>query len=549
MLKKLIICAAVVVVLAIVGISVGVNISNQPKVVVKKSLENALEDLGERDEFSSVLKMLKEGSLTVEVDREMGDVEGKLYFSDALSPTKAQLYAEDVTLKNAKESLYFSAYLSSDQAYITDSSFLDQTYGISRGGTEEAYLASPLDSLGLLDEEDHVFLSALLRIYDQETDLAIAKDLEKMLKRYDGKLEKIFLAHASIDAENRKVRVCSTRMESRVITITVDNQGLSDMITELYDTVKEDKKLRDLVVKYNEDISNLMGKDFDAVKFYDEEFLNRDAWSDACENLEATGFESSVTLVTAPSSAVLRQLTVNVTTAAGKEELLYLDIGKNGVKTADYVTLDVLDTRYIYEVAESNKKVFEAYLYMEKDVIASLEINKKDDKYSLTLMGQTELLGKYVEDGDTITISLDKIRRGDHTELCDLQVILDMKDSMPKRMEPEKVANLFDLPREDWQKIFALCGYQGLKGTYSSVVDWLGLSLAFDGYGNLVMTAYCAGGNVLQTDAVYEINGDTISIHTRNNGVEEPWFLSGDYPLVISEDWIEIDGVRYEREG
>ncbi len=551
MLKKLIICAAVVVLLAIAGITIGVSVSNKPEFVIKKSLENAVEDLVDRDEFSAIFSVLKKGSIAFEMDGEDRDIEGKLYFSDALTDDKAEIYAEDVMIKSAKDSYYFSVYLSAEQMYITDSSFFDKPYGISRGGMEEAYLASPLapeGGMGILDPEQHAFIRALLRLYDQETDQAIRKDVKKTLERYEGKLEKIFLDNAVIEEERQKVRVCGTRMESRVITVTVDDNSLANMVAELYDTLTADKKLRDLVVKYNEDISALMGQEFDAVAFYDEEFLNRDAWSDICDGLEEADFEVSVVLVTAPSSAVLRQLTVTMMTEDGKEELLYLDIGKNGVKTADYVTLDVADTRYIYEVAENNKKIFEAYLYMEKDAIVSLEIDKKDEKYSLLLMGQTELLGKYVEDGDTITVTLDKIRRADRTELCDLQVTLDLKDPMPKVMDPEEVNNLFDIPREDWQKAFARLGYQGLKGTYSSVIDWHGFSLAFDGYGNLTMTAYYDSGNVFQTDAVYEINGDTISIRAQYYDIGYPWFLHGDYHLVIDEDWIEIDGVKYQRE-
>ena len=258
MLKKLIICAAVVVLLAVVGITIGANISNRPEVVVKKSLENALEDLAKRDELSAVFSVLEKGSVSIEMDHDHRDVEGMLYFSDALDPDKAEIYAEDVKIKNQDDSFYFSAYLSSELIYVTDSSFFDETYGIIRGGMEEAYLASPLASeggMGILDADQHRFIRALLALYDGETDLAIRKDVKKTLDRYEGKLEKIFLNHVTIEAEKRKIRVCGTRVESRVITVTVSDGDLADMVAELYDTLSADKKLRDLVVKYSEDIS------------------------------------------------------------------------------------------------------------------------------------------------------------------------------------------------------------------------------------------------------------------------------------------------------
>lgn len=553
MLKKLLICVAVVIALAVVAITLGVTLSNRPEVVIKKSIANTMEDFMDREEFSAIFKTLAGGSVTVDVEGDLGKVQGKLYFSDVLSPDKAQLYAEDVKLKNGEGYIYFSTYLSSDYAYIADASFLDGSYGVSRGDAEEAYLVSPLapgaDSLAFLDEDDHAFLRALLRMYDAETDLAMIKDAEKTLKRYEGKLTKIFLEHAEIEEENRKVRVCGTRMESRVITVSVDEQALADMVTDLYDTLAEDKKLRDLVVKYNQTISDLMGNGFDALSYYDETFLNADTWTELYNRITDQKFEISVVLVTALSSAVLRQLSVNVTTDE-EREVLFLDIGKNGVKNADYVTLDVYDTRYIYEVAENDNRLFEAYVYMEKDVLLALEIDKKGERYSLTVSEDTEYVGKYLEEGDTITVSLDKIRQGEHTELCDLKVILDTKDKMPTPQKREDMANLFTLSKEDWRTIADWFGYQGLAGTYSNVVDWFGVSLEFDIFGGLTMTTYGNSGEIIQTViATYEINGDVISIYTPSDEGDGTKTQRNDYPLVIDKDYIEINGVVYQREG
>ncbi len=541
---KLIAILVAILLIAGIGITVGVTVNNQPEAVMKNTLENTVEDLLERDELSALVKMLEGGSLTLEGEYEHMAVDGKFYFSNALTPGGSKLFVEDLCVQEGDHSLNLTAFSSADYAYITDCNLLDKTYGMVRGDMEDAFLDSPFafdsGSEYALDEASHHLMVALLRMYDGEEDTALIKDAEKMADKYAKKIEKIFAEHATFESEKDKIRVGGTRMDCRIITVTVDEMALADMVSDLYDELSEDKKLRKLFIQYGDYFSDVMNED--AAEYYDDVLMNADTWETLIESIEDMNFEISVELVTPKSSAVLRQLTVRAETDYMDEEILFIDFGKDGIKKADYITLELGGADYVLEIAENNKSTYEAYISVDKRELVRLEIDRKNEAYSLTLMEEIVITGDFIRESDTVTISVDKIREGKNSQLMDLRVTIDTKDKMPKPLDEDDIVPMFEIDQEE---LAELMGSESLSGTYSMMVLGTGQELVFDRFGGLTIKIYTLGQLTTELDGVYEVHGGRITInHEQAEGVLLD--LTGEFALTVGEDQITIDGMVYK---
>ena len=541
---KLIAFLVSVLLIAGIGITVGVTVNNQPETVVKNTLENTVEDLLERDELSALMKMLEGGSLTLEGEYEHMTVDGKFYFSNVLTSGDGKLYVEDLCVQKGDHSLNLTAFSSADCAYITECNLLDKTYGMVRGDMENAFLESPFafdsGSEYALDEASHHLMAALLRMYDSEKDTALIKDAGSMADKYAKKIKKIFAEHATFESEQDKIRVGGTRMDCRIITVTVDEMALADMISDLYDELSEDKKLRKLFVQYGDYFSDVMGED--AAEYYDDVLMKADTWETMIESIEDMNFEVSVELVTPKSSAVLRQLAVRVETDHMDKEILFVDLGKDGIKKADYITLELDGVDYIFEIAENNKSTYEAYISLDKQELVRLEIDRKDEDYSLTLMDEIVITGDFIREADTVTISVDKIREGKNSQLMDLRVTIDTKDKMPKPLDEDDIVPMFEI---DEEALAELMGSERLSGTYAMMVLGTGEELVFDRFGGLTIKIYSLGQLTTELDGVYEIHGGRITInHEKADGVLLD--LTGEFALTVGESQITIDGKLYQ---
>lgn len=461
MIKKLIVGLIAAAVLVAGGVTVGTVIANKPEMVVKSALTNAVEDLAERDELATLIDMVKQGSLAVEGDYEDIAFEGKLYFEDLLTSGKEQIYLEDLMVKVGADKVNLSAYYASDYAYITDCNLLDGTWGIIRGDAEQDFLNS-IFAFGAegdyaVSEEEHEAIVNALKLYDSETGLAFEKDAQKLVKKYSKKLEKIIVEHAVFEEETDKVPVGGDRMECRIITVSVDEEALAAMLRDAFDILKEADDIRELVMEYGEHYLSLGDDDIDIEKYYDEELLNEEEFEGFIENILATEFELSLQVMTPKSSTTLRKLVIHMTAEDYDADVLTLDLGKNGIKKADYITVEIEDNTFAYEIAEDNSKLYEAYFHYNKEEIGHLEIDKKEDTYTLTLDGIT-VSGDFIEDGDKTTISLDKIKTADETASYDIQITLDPKDAMPQPEKSDDISSVFEITQEELAELFETVG-------------------------------------------------------------------------------------------
>ncbi|MBQ9779636.1 MAG: hypothetical protein IJW00_01705 [Clostridia bacterium] len=548
MLKKLIIAFVVVAVLAAGAITVSVLISSKPEIVVKNTLENTVDALMDRQEFSTVLSMLKKGSLEVEGEFENTELGGKLYFSNIGTPAKQELFAEDLYLKNGEHSLSLSGYIGPDSAYITDCSVLEGTVGLIRGNAEADYLASVFaadsGSAFALDPEAHDLVTVFLRLYDEEADKKLEKDAKKYIKKYEKKMGQIFAEHATFEEATKKIRVNGTRMECRVMTVTVSTGDLADMLSDLQEALQKDKSLRKAVLSYQPYLEDQVE---DLSSTYDEDFLNGHFWVEWRKYLRDMEVSLTVELVTPKSSALLRQLTVKAEVSGETRELLFMDLGKNGMKKADYITLEMGGVTYAYEIAEDNTRLFEAYLHMDKVELAHLEINRKEDVYSLTLFDGTVISGEFIEKKDQVTVSLEKIKNGDSFKLFDVSLTLREKDDFPAVAKDEEISSIFTLGEEALEKLPSATRW---RGAYEGMMqDGTRCTIRFYPNGEMDVFTRSHSLSVEFLEGRYWVIGDMIFIS--HDVPESGWQgLNGLHSFEKDpnrDNFVIIDGIRYDR--
>lgn len=484
--KKLfitIIAVSVLVVSTIVGVSV---YANSPKVIVRNSIGNAFDDLLERDEVEPIIKMLEKGSLELSVTSDMedmkGELGGKIYFSDD------EVYFENLFVETDNIEISADAYLGTDYMYVSNDQILDGTYGIVRGklaeGLKNSIFAFGSNSEYAIPEEEYNKILEVLSDIDGEIDKDFEKDYEKLVKKYSKLLIKTLEKHAEYEKERDDVKLGGEFRRARIVTVSIDEKALANIIKDIYDKVEDDDDLKDFVIKYGEYVLSFMdpediSEDFNIEDGYDElldkieNYIDENLSKDNIEN--AIGdFKVEIDVVTAKSSSKLLQLSVTVKSEGAKQEIFTLDFGKKGVAKTDIISLDILDGMYVvtYEVTEDSSKEYISKVTVSTSMgmygaddeykyeIFRIAIDKKDDEFKLIIPleeGDDDdivIRGDFIGKSRKTTVVINKIEVGDEVfDDFEIKIVIDEKDSMPKPIKKNKITSIFDLTEKDIENI------------------------------------------------------------------------------------------------
>ncbi len=504
MIKKLI--AAIISAVVVIGIIVAVIVMNNPKYVFKKSLTGAIEDLGKRSELSTLTQALEKGSITVDATLgeeffdEDGEITfgGKLYFNSGKKPADSSVYIENLHMKASYDGMTGevkgNAYFSTEYMYIADCNLMDGCYGLVRGDLKDEFLDSEwIDEL-IEDDDMQDALASILEYVDEEKDMKLIEDVSKKVEEYSKTLEKLLVKYAEFEKENKNVNCGDGKTSCRVITMTLDEKAVADMLEELYEIIEKDDDLRDLVMDNAEEILDMLEGIFnelgieidikDIEDFYDDELLDEENWEDLVEALEEQDFEISISVATGKMSTALRQLSVVVETKMFDEKFeteFVLNFGKKGIKKTNHISAEVDgEELFAYEISENSKKMYKAAFSLpeydtKKDKIVlterlTIEVNREKDKFKVTAINDHEsymtgemiedryvFSGKFVEDGDAVTITLqeyEEIYDGEsETMKFDISVTIDKKDKMPKIEKKDDVKSVFEMSMDDFEEI------------------------------------------------------------------------------------------------
>jgi len=305
--------------------------------------------------------------------------------------------------------------------------------------------------------------------------------------------------------EVKKVDCGDERVKSRVVTMTLNQDAVAAILEEMVATLREDDELRTLVMDHGEDLLSLFEdyfkvqeEDFDMddtmeeiEDFYDNLFSKSD-WRENIYDIKNGEFEVRIQVASAMLTPTLRKLTVILDSEGSRMQEYVLNVGADGVKKSNHFSFEANGELLLaYDITENSKSKYAAALSVpmynpeegreEMTDIATLEVNRDKEKYTLTLIDgswDTEFdmdtyteeyyfsedkvvaTGKLADDGKVIEISLDQIKfLYDNDEIenetynFDISLTINVKDKMPDVKDSSKVKSIFEMDMEDFEEI------------------------------------------------------------------------------------------------
>ena len=456
---KMIVAAAACVTVAGGGVT-GAVVANTPKAVTSNALSGMVEDVLARQEIEPLYNMLKQGSLEASLSSVKSDgveqlqnasISGKIYFS------KDAFMAEDVKVKYGSLNIAGQAYISSDLIYVQEDNVLGDAYGINikslAKDLEDSIFAYGSGSKYAIQDEEAY--EKLIETLDQSLKFdKMRKDLEKIGKKYVKKIAKIVMNNAEYSSETKNEKLNGTKEKVRVITMEIDGEVMSNIISEVYDFLLEDNSLVKHFEKYEDEYSlvtsSSLGDDKTLAEWYAETLENCEDQIDLlCDSVEESFSDIELEIATPKMQAKALKLTLKME----REELFVLDFGAKGAKKTDKVTLEVDGSKYTYEIKEDTSKKYKAVFECDGEQMASVNVDRKEGEYKLLIGSSYKVEGTLEKKGKNIQLTVDAItdeKLGSQLT-TDLTLNIKTKDKMPKA--PKDYKTIADITEKDIDKL------------------------------------------------------------------------------------------------
>ena len=500
---KILLIVALAAVVAIGGVGAGIGIAmNRPQIVMQTSVQNLIQDAFARDEFGVVTELIESGSFELIMSAEGEGNEVSFEYKEYFGLKNNETYIEKVKLSANDFAVEGSAYVGDDYMYVSVPSLYNSPVGIARGKTESEFadslFAFESGSDYELDQEISDAITVFCRIYDDAKDKEAVEDIKELLESYVRVLMDSISKHAEIEKENESVKIHGDKVNARVITVEVDAECAYNVLCDLYDELKEDNRIPKLIKKYGkladkyvEDtslegaIQKELGEDEDddltdiLLEAYDDMLDDMDNMIDDAEDaLDDDGSKIVVEMATKKSSSTLMALNVAVKEDGEKMELVDVQLGKDGIKKTEKITVEVMQ-EFVAEFAvkQDDKDGYKCEFTIEEseEEVAKLfaKIDRAGGKFSFgaTAEGESyEITGKYDKSGKKHTFELkDAVytdASGEQVSLADefasmtLDVDLDVEikviiceSDKPKPLAKGKLKSAFTLEQEDFDDI------------------------------------------------------------------------------------------------
>ena len=361
---------------------------------------------------------------------------------------------------------FLLAYLSPDYMYASNDNILGGTIGIVRGEMKKAFENASWKNE--LDSEYVDMIAKLLEFYDGNEIDDAAADVKGLVERYVKVFWDALEDNAKYEEVTQDVMVAGEFVESRVITMTFDEKSVVGFCKDLYNAVKNDSELRALVVKYGDMLSEYTGATGSEIGSYYDELLNE--LGNELENMDEymTPGAFIVEVVTPTNASTLRKLSVSWRdgdASAAAETYLTLDLGKDGIKTTNYIKLNIMDEMaLVYEITVNDANTYKSSMKListyssGKDTMTAFTVdwNKSSGDFTLDIPEVEFVMGGNIKTaGDTTTIVINKI--GYENEVINkgfnYTIIVDENDPMPSVVNKNNVTNVLTLTIDELEAI------------------------------------------------------------------------------------------------
>ncbi|MBQ3002963.1 MAG: hypothetical protein IJD82_04460 [Clostridia bacterium] len=475
-------CAAAVVLALIIGVA----IYNSPSAVADRVLGRAVEDFVEREEIDYMLSLLTGGSVDVaykgNVDGVKVDANAKLFLNADENEYMLQLLQLEAKAEGQKLGLTGSIYLSDDTVYVANDEILKGAYGVERGSMEEGLKNSILhpesESPYALDEKTYEALLQLCKVADSDLPEDLEKDMLKVMTRYTDKFYSWVKKYARFETSKQEIDLADGGKKVRVVYVIITPETVRSIVKELRDYIKEDSKLRDLVIEYYTELADILqysanlGEEFDLRDAYDNMIDEVDTTlSNMIDGLEDEDEESFIALCMATpksSSKLLKMWFISgddVDDIEDEDEIsegISIDFGSKGIKKTKQITIkQAYGYKIKYTVNDEERGITE-YKLSAGNTVYALRLDTKEDTFKLRksvsyyddTTSTPSIEGNYTTKSDKATFEFKKVKvDGEVVENADfdLTVTFEEKDRIPS---PEKdVTSVFEIDDEKIEEI------------------------------------------------------------------------------------------------
>ena len=471
----LLICAAV----ALVGGLIALIVYNAPSSVAMRALGRLADDFSERQEVEYLTSLVDGGSMELafkgDIDGVKAEANAKFYLNAFDNEFMLDLTKLEAKNGDEKIGLTGSMYVSDEKIYIANDEILKGAYGIERGGLEQALKNSMFhpdsESEYALDEETYSMVEQFCKIADSDLPEDMEKDVMATVARYSGKLSSWIKKYAEFETSKQEISLIDGDKKVRVIYIIITPQTVSNIAEEFYDYLKDDKKLRDMVIEYYAEFADILkfslGEEFDIREAYDEMIEEIGvSIENTIESLEDADEESfmSLCLATPKSSSKILKMWVitgdDVRDIEDEDEIYEaasIDFGSKGLKKTKEIVIKAGD-RIKYTINDEEKNITEYKLQIGSEKY-SLKLDEKEDKFKLSFTQYggsetTSIEGNYTSKGGKDSFEFKKLKiDGEVVEGFDYDLIVtfDESDKMPS---PEKnITSVFAITEEKLEEI------------------------------------------------------------------------------------------------
>lgn len=488
MKTKLLIIIAIIMFILIGGTVTGVAILNRPSNIAARAITGVAEDFMRREEIKPIFDVLKSDSAeftlgNIKTDKK--DYSKDLYVSGKLYFAKDSIMLEDFYADLYGTEIYGEAYASKDTIYIYEENILHGAYGADTYSLadelEDSIFAADSKSNYALEEKFYNKLISIIENIDDNKELE--KDSTNLTKVLLKDLWKIIIQNADISSENTTTRLNATKTKVRLITITVDDKAMENILWDTYDYLCDSEDILEFIDKHDDELTFFFGDTYKNKK-YTSLYKIYDAWlEDLEEEIEATcdnidkDFETiNVNIATPKARATLLKLDVEI----GDETVFSFNCGNKGIRKTDTLNVEFGNVELCYEV-EKNKGnnieiTFDINSSEYQTYSISIDIDTKDNDYTATFVDSYNTTGikyqdKYVIKGTlaikgaVTTLTIDKINNNYTQTLYDVnysttsnyklecEFIFNARDKMPSPITSYKsISSITENHMKEWEE-------------------------------------------------------------------------------------------------
>ena len=361
-------------------------ISNSPKALIIRAVANTIADAKRIEAVSVAEDVANGGSIAVSANldkyaKEDITVQGKLYTN-----AKQLKGAAELTFTEDKDKvLQAKVMYNQDKIAFSAPQVVDGTYGVNLKKLAKNLPGSIFDpdeetEFSLDDDQFEYFLNMKDTV---KNDKNLERDVINMGNKYRQVFIEKLIKYSDVKKSSKTITVGGDKIPCTVVSVSVDEDALAEIIEDMIDYAKNDKDLEKLLLRvaangsYKDDPDEYVDKFFDAL----------DDLEDQVDELEDSEIDICVDFYITRSGRRLAQVDFEI--EYGKKEFeASLVLGKNLAKAKE-ISFEYEDKArkrtysFEYTVKEDSGKLYEAEVEVKETRVRSTKTTEKTNKIKI----------------------------------------------------------------------------------------------------------------------------------------------------------------------